>query len=292
LARCAAVLGLGRMGSAAARRLASLGFRVVLWSRTLVKAERLAGEVGAPAEAAARCGVVHVFVSDDQASYDVLVAEDGVMWAGRGVTVYNHTTVSVGHSLQVMRWLEARGQVYVEAPVIGGPPVAERGELLVLCASRSLGACGGESLSALGEVVELGEPPRAVAAKLAFNDALLGFMAALGEALMLAEAYGVDAGEFIERVLSKTWMRVVVERYRGRMEPRPGQARFLASMAAKDARYALDALSRRGLESHVASAAAQYYSLMTGEGLGDADYPSLMGFLASRGRSRRGGGGG
>ena len=289
---CVSILGLGRMGSAAARRLSAAGFRVVLWNRTRERAERVAREVGGdvvstPAEAAARCGVVHVFVSDDQASYQVLAGEDGVLWAGRGVTVYNHTTVSVAHSLQMLEWLGRRGQVYVEAPVIGGPPAAERGELLVLCSSREPGDCGAESLAALGSVVELGPPPRAVAAKLAFNDALLGFMASLGEALMLAEAYGVEQQVFIERVLSRTWMSVVVERYRERFRPEPGRARFLARLAGKDARYALDALARMGLESHVASAATQYYSLMEGEGLGDADYPSLVGFLAGRGRQRR-----
>ncbi len=292
--RCAAVLGTGRLGSAMARRLASAGFNVVLWNRTRSRAEQLAEEIGArlaasPREAAEACpGSVHLVVSDDHASGSVLSGARGVYEAGARVTVYNHSTVTVEHSLSMLAEAEARGHVYVEAPVAGGPRQALEGRLLVLCSAHG-GCPASPSLEALGEVVDMGPPPRAVAAKLAFNISFLGVVASLGEAFAVAEAYGVDSRELIEKVLSKTWIRVILERYGERLWPR-GVASFEARWAGKDARYAAEALQRMGLPGFLASSVAAYYALMTGEGLGGEDYPAIAGFLARYAAGRRSGG--
>jgi 3-hydroxyisobutyrate dehydrogenase len=114
LTRCAALLGVGRMGSAMARRLAGQGFRLVLWNRTRERALRLAEEISAevaatPAEAASRCPVVHMVVADDEASMAVLAGPGGLLSLGslEGVSVFNHTTVTPRHSVEAAGLVEA-----------------------------------------------------------------------------------------------------------------------------------------------------------------------------------------
>ena len=298
--KCASIIGVGRMGSAMARRLSEAGFRLVLWNRTRAKAEALARELGAetapsPMETARRCGVVHIVVADDEASMNVIAGPGGLLGLGslEGVTVYNHTTVTPRHSLEAMGLVEGAGGIYVEAPVAGNPRNALRGELVILCAARrGLEACRAPSLEALGEAVYLGEPPAAAAAKLGFNISFLGVVAALGEAFALAEAYGVGAERFAREVLGRTWLRGIVERYGERLWPH-GEASFAARLAGKDARYAQRALQERGVPGFLAAAVAAYYALMEHEGMGEEDYPAVAGFLAGYAMgARRGGAGG
>jgi len=286
LERCASILGVGRMGSAIAERLAGAGFRLVLWNRTRSKAAEAAARLGAevadtPAEAARACPSVHIVVADDEASMAVIAGPGGLLGLGRleGVTVFNHTTVTPRHSVEAAGLVEAAGGVYVEAPVAGNPGNARRGELVILCGARRGEHCNAPSLAALGEPVYLGEPPAGSAAKLGFNISFLGVVAALGEAFALAEAYGVGWERFAREVLGRTWLRGIVERYGHRLRP-GGEASFAARLAGKDARYVQRALEEKGVPGFLAAAVAAYYALMEHEGLGDADYPSIAGFLA------------
>jgi 3-hydroxyisobutyrate dehydrogenase len=281
------------MGAAIAERLSSSGFKVVVWNRTRARAEEVASRIGAvvadsPADAARRCPVVHIVVADDEASMAVIAGKDGLLSLGslESITVVNHTTVTPRHSLEAHRLVEAGGGLYVEAPVAGNPRNARRGELVVLCGAESEQGCMVESLRPLGKVVYLGPVPAAAAAKLAFNIAFLGIVASLGEAFALAEAYGVGAEKLSREVLSRTWLRSIIERYGERLWPR-GVASFTARLAGKDARYAQKALEEKGVPGFLSAAVAAYYSMMDHEGLGGEDYPSIAGFLADYARRSR-----
>ncbi|RUM46925.1 MAG: hypothetical protein DSY37_04110 [Hyperthermus sp.] len=285
---CAALLGLGRLGSAIARRLLESGLRLIIWNRTVSKAIEFSRKYGgivapSPAEAVSECSDVHVVVADDDSNYSVLLGPQGVIEglrkSGGRATIYNHVTVSIAHSATISKLLSSIGVTYVEAPVIGGPDRAVRGELLVLCAAEDESHCAGQRLRLLGKVIYLGKPPLAAAAKLAFNITFLGIVASLGEGLALAEAYGIEHERFLEAILGNTWIKTIVERYGRRLWP-GGEARFTSSLALKDSHYALRALQERGVPGLIAAAVSGYYSLMVRENMGEEDYPSLAGFLA------------
>ena len=289
MARCIAVLGLGRMGSAIAERYREEGFHLVLWNRTASKAEELAARLGGdvaatPRDAAEQCDRIHVVVADDEASYTVIAGANGLTSVDlSGRVVYNHTTVTPRHTLQMREAVRVAGGVYVEASILGGPSVVRQGRALLLCGGAESEHC--EHLSVLGDVVYMGDAPRATAAKLAFNIAFLAVVGGLAEAAALAAAYGIPFREFSEKILSKTWLGQIVERYRGRLEP-GHPASFTVKLAGKDARYAMKALHEKGMPGMVAAAVASYYAEMDGEGMGGEDYPSLVGFMEEKARRR------
>lgn len=286
------------MGSAIAQRLASKGYSLVLWNRSTEKAVKLAREVGgiivsSPREAAEACKSIHIVVSDDEASLEVLLGSNGVLSSsGIGdVFVYNHSTVSPRHSVLMYRIALGKGVHYIEAPIAGNPGNILNGNALVLCGAARREYCDARQLYELGDVVYLGHPPRASVAKLAFNISFLSIIGGLTEAFLLAEAYGLSYNELAEKVLSKTWLKVVLERYGERLRP-GGRTSFPAKLAGKDARYAMEALQDKGLPGFVSAAVASYYSLMDLLGGGDMDYPSMPGYLvkhlASQVRGKQG----
>jgi 3-hydroxyisobutyrate dehydrogenase len=275
------------MGSAIAQRLASKGYSLVLWNRSIEKATKLARDVGgivvsSPREAAEACRSIHIVVSDDEASLEVLLGSNGVLSSSSiGVVVYNHSTVSPRHSVLMYRIALDKGIHYVETPIAGNPGNILNGNALVLCGATRREYCDARQLYELGDVVYLGHPPRASVAKLAFNISFLAIIGGLTEAFLLAEAYGLSYNELIEKVLSKTWLKVVLERYGERLQP-GGKTSFPAKLAGKDARYAMEALQDKGFPGFVSAAIASYYSLMGALGGGDMDYPSMPGYLVEQ----------
>ncbi|MCE4628503.1 MAG: NAD(P)-dependent oxidoreductase [Desulfurococcales archaeon] len=278
-----AVLGTGRMGQAAARRLAALGFELVLWNRTLEKAEKLAEELGArtarsPGEAVQNVEAATLFLADDDALYSVL-ADIRRM---DGLVVINMGTHTPRASRYARNYVESNGGCYVESPIVAGPrPLSEgRAVLIVACrrhcyapARPVLEALGGEAIIYLGE-----DAPQAQALKLAFNSLLITTVTSLAESLKLAEAYGVSR-EVFKELLSHTVFRSVSEKYVDRMTRPPEEpASFTARLAAKDLEYAENAGYDAGVPLPLVMAALLSYMKIPSEKR-DADYTRIYHFL-------------
>lgn len=285
------VIGLGRMGSAVARRLAEKEFSLVLWTRDRKRMEALAKEVGAeiassPREVAEKADYTHIVVSDDHALYEVIAGPGGVLASQEPTVIINHVTCTIKASLSVAKITTSHMFSYVEAPIIGGPGTVERGEAIIPCSSDDEELCSIESLLALGDIIYLGHPPKALAAKLGFNHVFLSIVTALADAFSLVEAYGIEWENYVNLVLSKTWISKIIERYGERLRL-GNRASFTARLAGKDAIYAAEALAELGLDASLAAAVANHYAAMVREGYGDADYPSIADFFAAVGRKLR-----
>uniref|UniRef100_A0A7C4B8U2 NAD(P)-dependent oxidoreductase n=1 Tax=Thermofilum pendens TaxID=2269 RepID=A0A7C4B8U2_THEPE len=281
-------VGTGLMGFPMARRLLEAGYKVVAWNRTVEKARPLQ-ELGAMLasdlrEVAEKADVVMVMVSDDEAS-EAVVRE--LVGSKSGICVVNHSTVSPSHTLQARRLAEAAGSTYLAVPVMGGPSEAQRGELL--------GIAGGDKealerlrqvLSAyLREIVYVGSPEEAAAVKLAVNSLYFSSMVGLAEAILLAEAWGVEPHKFLQ-VASKLWVRAIIERYGERLLSEAKPLRFKMRLAAKDMFYALKAGYDRGQPlPHIAALAQLFLEAATLGGMGEEDYTNVIRFLKSRAAS-------
>src|SRR6476620_10853541 len=131
------VCGTGRMGSAIAQRLMSLGHEVVVWNRSSTKTQPLtdagAKLVASPAELVEHCEVVIVMLLNDNATEAVYRGPSGILQAklaGRLVidmsTVRPDTMKSNGSSVS------QQGGAFVESPVGGTTGPAREGKLLGL----------------------------------------------------------------------------------------------------------------------------------------------------------------
>jgi 3-hydroxyisobutyrate dehydrogenase-like beta-hydroxyacid dehydrogenase len=195
-----AVLGCGNMGSAMARRLAEQGFDLVLYNRTPERAERLAGEIGArtadsPAQAAGTAEVVITMVADDDALRQLCTGGDGILAGAQSGGVTLQTSTVLPDTVREMgKAFAARGLAFLDAPVSGSTATAGAGELTFMVGGEEAHLDGARRvLDALGKrTIRIGRLGSAAAVKLAVNDIIFALDVALSEALVLAEAAGVD----------------------------------------------------------------------------------------------------
>jgi 3-hydroxyisobutyrate dehydrogenase len=191
-----AVLGIGKMGGAIARRLKTGGFDVSVWDRTRSKAEALkVGHVAdTPAEAARGADVVVSMVTGPQAVRDVYFGPAGVFDGAAKSTIVDMSTTGPAAAQELANAAALKGAKLVEAPVIGSVPAVNSGTLIILA-----GAALFEDLEAvrpvlqrLGEVHYVGDIASAATLKLVANSYLGIVNAGAAELMVAGTAQGLD----------------------------------------------------------------------------------------------------
>lgn len=192
------------MGRAIGERLAAKGVDLAVYNRTTTVAREFSQEqgsrwVGSPREVGELADTVIISVSDDRALDQVCTGPAGLLSGVRpGVLLIDTSTTGTGVADElVSRLTELRANL-LECPISGTPNRALQGALLLLA--------GGDSedfkralplLRLLGEPLHVGKLGAGTALKLAVNVVLFSLNQATGEALLLAQAGGVDARRFL-----------------------------------------------------------------------------------------------
>ncbi|MGW3470619.1 NAD(P)-dependent oxidoreductase [Saccharopolyspora sp. NPDC000995] len=203
-----AFLGTGTMGAPMARNLLGAGFPVRVWNRTRAKAAQLSTDgatvAETPAEAARGADVLITMLLD--APSTVAAGETAVPALAPGAVWVQMGTIGLAGLAEVHA--TAGGVTLVDAPVLGTKLPSERGELVVLAAGPTEVRDRVQPLfDAIGQrTLWLGEDASAAAAtrlKLVVNHWILTLTNAVGEAIALAGALGVDPADFLSAI-SKT----------------------------------------------------------------------------------------
>ena len=195
--------GLGVMGRPMAVNLARAGHPLVVWSRSIEKAEPLRELGAAVAEGIddlfARTRIVIMMLADADA-VDAVLDRGGPRFARR---VAGHTVVAMGtarpdYSESLGRDVVAAGGRYVEAPVSGSRVPAEAGRLVAMVAGEPNDVAEVSELiePLCAQVVACGPVPNALGTKLAVNLYLITLVSGLAEAYHFAAATGLDLDAF------------------------------------------------------------------------------------------------
>ena len=222
------VLGLGRMGSAMAERLAP-SFDVRTWTRR---------NGGSPADAVAYADVVLMCLFDGHACRDVLGACLGSLAAR--TTVVNTTTVSPDEATGLDELVSGTGATYLHAPVMGSTPAVAGGRLTILAGGKP--AADVEAvLAPLGETLVFADAAEAAALKLVANGVLGDSLSSLRRALARGDTLGLSRDAVLDVVGRSALSRFVDGRrdVLGESPTRPS-ATFAAGALAKDLRLLAD----------------------------------------------------
>ena len=183
------VLGVGLMGEKFAGRLASQGHATGAWNRTAGPQDGIPGVTGHAvcAEAVAQADFVVTTLSDAAALTEVLVGDATTRAALAGKAVIQMGTIGPQQSRDLEAAVRAAGaRAYLEAPVLGSKPEAEKGTLLIMAGGTSddFDLCLPVLASLSEDPLLIGPVGQGAATKLALNQLIgaitIGFSTSLG----------------------------------------------------------------------------------------------------------------
>jgi 3-hydroxyisobutyrate dehydrogenase-like beta-hydroxyacid dehydrogenase len=191
-------IGLGNMGAPMAMRLVDWPGGLIVYDvrehAMAPFAEAGATLAGSVAEVAA-ADLISVTVLDDEQVREVIAGEDGLArHAGVGTVIAIHSTIADTTAAELAREFSPRGIHVIDAPVSGGRPAADTGELATMVgAPREVYERIKPALKQWASlVIHAGEPGAGTRMKLARNMLSFTSFASACEAMRLAEAAGLD----------------------------------------------------------------------------------------------------
>lgn len=275
-------LGVGAMGLPMLGHLVRAGFAVSAFDP---RAERrdLAAEAGAtpvadPLTLARQCPVLCTMVYDDAALEGVVSTLEPALSPGQ--LLIDFSTVSPEASARVARVLDSLDVAYVRAPVSGSVMVAQAGALSVFV-SGPPAACERclPLLRALSQAQrQVGEGEAARVVKLAINLLLVNHTALLGEALALAESWGVPRAEMVAcvngSILGSRHTQARAEALATRRYSGAGPLQ----VGAKDLDLALSMAREKALGLPISAYVRQYLTQLLADGHGEVEISKLAEF--------------
>ncbi|MGH2811417.1 MAG: NAD(P)-dependent oxidoreductase, partial [Actinomycetota bacterium] len=197
-----------------------------------------------------------------------------------GSTLIEMSTIGPRAVVRIAERLPAVAML--DAPVLGSVPQATDGTLSVFVGGTEEDyARWRDALAALGEPRHVGGLGAGAAMKVVVNSTLGAVMTALGEAMALADALGLEEKAALD-VLEGSSIGPTVARKRGHLESDAYPPNFRLSLAVKDLNLVEETARAEGLDFKVAAAAKEWYEAADEAGLGDLDYSAVVAHVRGR----------
>lgn len=285
-------VGLGIMGRPMALNLLRGGHAMAVYARRAESMKPLA-EAGAltcasPAEVAARAEVTFVMVSDTSDVEEVVLGPGGCIEGAKpGAIIVDMSTISPAATRRIADALAAKGIEMLDAPVSGGEVGAIDGTLSIMVGGKAESFERARPLFELmgKNIVHIGASGAGQVAKSCNQIVAAVTIEAVAEALLLAQANGVDAAKVREALLGGFAYSRVLELHGRRMLEADYKPGFKAALHQKDMRIVLQSAHEQGVALPAAALAAQQLNALVGSGDGDLDCSAIYLVLDRMNRS-------
>ena len=276
-------IGLGIMGRGMARNILKAGFPLRVWNRTASRMDELvaegAGSASSPGDLAFHSDIIITCVSDTPDVEQVLLGEGGVIHGARpGSLVIDMSTISPRATQRIAAQLAERHIHMLDAPVSGGSEGAARGTLSIMVGGdvtqfeRALPV-----FQAMGTTItHLGPIGAGQTTKLVNQILVVGHALAMSEALLFAQAGGIDLRKALEAVsggAAGSWMLSNRGPQILARDWRPG---FTIDLQQKDLRLVLQEADRLGVPLPGTALIYQLYRTLQARGLGHEGNHALI----------------
>ncbi|MEM7028993.1 MAG: NAD(P)-binding domain-containing protein [Chloroflexota bacterium] len=267
-------VGLGIMGRGMTHNLLKAGYSVRVWNRTASRMDEFVdagAEAGSsPADVAAHCDIIITCVSDTPDVEAVIMGEDGIIHSVKeGSLVIDCSTISPQVTKDIAAKLNEKGVHMLDAPISGGSEGAANGTLSIMVggdAEQFERASG--VFEAMGKTItHVGEQGAGQSVKLVNQILVVGNMLAVSEALVFAQASGVDLKKTYDAVVggaAGSWMLANRATQCIDRDWRPG---FTIQLQQKDLRLVLEAADELAVPLPGTSMIFNFYRPLEAQGL-------------------------
>lgn len=282
-------IGTGLMGLPMATRLLDAGYEVHVWNRSSAKLAPLIAKgaiaVASPADVAAAADIVFLCLTDGRAVEHVVLGDKGISDAkGKTSLVVDFSTITpmVTRSL-ASRLKEKCGLDWVDAPVSGGVPGAQKGTLAIMCGGLTSQIDSLRPILAhlASRVTHMGDVGAGQIAKLCNQLIVSTNILAIAEAISLGRQCGIDVeklpvaleGGFADSIpLQLFGPRMATSSY----EPKISEINTML----KDMESILATADDVGFKTRLGSSARDVYRAAAAAGLGQEDLARLGEFCS------------
>ena len=280
------IIGTGFLGKAVGKRLLDTGHNVVVYNRTRDKTQYLKnlGAIVAdtPKELAQECELVITIVKDSDAVESVSFDKNGIIYGKHdGLTVADMSTINSISSKKIAKKFLENGISMIDTPVMGGPNLAEKGELVIMVGGRKdVYERHKQIFDHIGnKTFYLGENGSGHAMKLAMNLQISILALALSEGITLVKRAGLDPKLFLD-ILNSTYFKTGMSLLKG---PKMINGNFEPSFTLKMMKKDLDTINTTakelGTTLPMTTLANEIYQNAIANGLGELDYTGILAFI-------------
>lgn len=280
------LIGTGMLGNAVGLHLLDSGYQLTVFNRTRQKTQELKNKgakvVDFPKEVASSSDLVITCVKDAQAVSEVSFEKNGIVEGKHdGLVVADMSTINPVASKAISKKFVGFGIILLDTPVMGGPNVAIKGELVVMASGNK------EAYEKYEEVFKtigkqtfyLGKSGTAHSVKLAMNLQIAMLALALSEGITLAREASVDPEIFL-KILNSTYFKTGMSENKAyKMIKDQYQPTFTLANLKKDLTTINEAAKQFGLKLPMSTKAEQVYAKALEKGLGDLDYTAILAYL-------------
>ncbi len=282
------------MGRGMAANLIAAGHEVTVWNRTPSKADGLdAAVVESALDLGPASDIVFVAVSDTPDVEEVVFGSSGVIHGMTpGDVLVDHSTISPSATADFAGRAAELGVSWLDAPVSGGSEGAQQGTLAVMVGgdSEALDRVRPFMGAYATSVVHIGESPGSGQMAKAVNQTLVVVnQLAVSEALLLAEAAGLDLDRTLEAVAPGAGGSWMLSNRGPQMIERDWRPGFTVDLQQKDLRLVLDSADELGVPLPGVALVFQLYRSLQARGLGSEGNHALVKALEELSGIRLGG---
>ena len=281
------IAGTGRMGTAIALRLMSVGHELTVWNRTAEKTQPLAAAgakvAATPFQAASSSETVITILTDAAAIDTAYHARDGLLSGNvAGKLFIEMSTVRPETERKLAAKIRERNAVVVECPVGGTVGPAKDGKLFGFVGGETADVARARPLldQLCRRVEHVGSVGAGASMKLAINLPLLVFWQAFGEALALCRSLGLDSARIVD-IFADTSGGPNVLKGRGAVLAAALQGKDTGPITVdidamrKDLRTMVEEAESLGTSLPVTSRALECYDEASRAGLGRGDITAI-----------------
>ena len=256
------VAGLGRMGSAMALRLLDCGTSVMVWNRSRAAAEPLVAAgaelADTPRTLAASCDRIVTVLRDDAAAEAVYGGPGGLLGPhAEGRLFVEMSTLRPETVRALHRRAAGCGAEMLDAPVSGTVAPARKGQLVALAGGTEAALERAKPLLSVltRRIVHAGPAGQGALLKLVVNLPLAVYWHALGEALALGEAGGLQRELMVETIADSSAAIAVLALKKDLLLGRSSEVAFDLASMQKDLRLITATAAALATDSSAATAA-------------------------------------
>ena len=277
-------IGLGIMGSAMAGHISTKYSHLIVFNRTMDKANSWVQVNGGQAvsnaaEVGELCEQVFLCVGNDEDVKEVVSGEEGLLQSmKKGGVIVDHTTISADISKELSELCSAKEIGFIDAPVSGGQAGAESGQLTVMAGGEEkYFDMAKETIACYSKFIKLmGPSGSGQLTKMVNQICIAGLIQSLSEGINFSEEVGLNTNEVIE-VISKgaaqSWQ--MENRWETMLQDHYDHG-FAVDHMRKDLDLVIEEANKKEINVDLTKVVNEYYKDIQGMGGNRWDTSSLL----------------